>query len=416
MTANGNGGTAVHPGARVYRGRNLEEVLPRIRNELGAHAIVTRQREGLAGGIGGFFQRRFIEIEAVPGAQQVDTYDVADVAAPLLDNPVEEGLQAPGIQRAIQQAAPFADQLAEAEVDVEAGVIAPEVEEPIPSPQSPVHSSEDWEPEVEEDEPVAEAPEAARTRPPSADSVEASLVAAGLSPELAASVVGQTVSHSVPFGTPRQLRRLVRRNLALRLPVPPPVEGGGRIVAFVGAGGAGKTRAAARLAQAYAQGSDVPVLCLALRSGDGGAELSSLLEGTDVQVHPVENAPEVKRRIKELGGPALVVIDTAGASPTSEKEVQLLSKLLSAAGVEEVHLALPAPLGMQAARELVAGVQPLGVSHIALTHADETSHVGGAVQVSIDSGLPFSYVSSGDSEPGQLVPAEAEALAASVVG
>jgi flagellar biosynthesis protein FlhF len=111
----------------------------------------------------------------------------------------------------------------------------------------------------------------------------------------------------------------------------------------------------------------------------------------------------------------MVVVDTAGASPTSERDVQLLAKLLGAAGVEEVHLALPAPLGLQAGHELVAGLAPLGVSHIVLTHADETSHVGGPVQVSIDTGLPFSYVSSGSAEPGELVPADPETLVAGLV-
>jgi len=52
---------------RTYRGRTLEEIAGRIRSELGDDAVITRQREGLVGGIGGFFQRPFIEVEAQPG-------------------------------------------------------------------------------------------------------------------------------------------------------------------------------------------------------------------------------------------------------------------------------------------------------------------------------------------------------------
>jgi hypothetical protein len=37
------------------------------------------------------------------------------------------------------------------------------------------------------------------------------------------------------------------------------------------------------------------------------------------------------------------------------------------------------------------------------------------VQVSIDPGLPFSYVSSGSAEPGELVPADPETLVAGLV-
>ena len=44
-------------GTVTYRGRSLEEVLPQIREELGPDAIIERQRTGLVGGVGGFFQR-----------------------------------------------------------------------------------------------------------------------------------------------------------------------------------------------------------------------------------------------------------------------------------------------------------------------------------------------------------------------
>lgn len=55
---------------RKYQGGSLDEVLPKIREELGDDAIVVRQREGLTGGVGGFFQKRCVEVEARPGAVQ----------------------------------------------------------------------------------------------------------------------------------------------------------------------------------------------------------------------------------------------------------------------------------------------------------------------------------------------------------
>src|SRR5919108_638007 len=51
---------------KTFRGRSLEEVLPQIRAELGPEAIVVRRREGLAGGVAGFFQRSFVEGDARP--------------------------------------------------------------------------------------------------------------------------------------------------------------------------------------------------------------------------------------------------------------------------------------------------------------------------------------------------------------
>jgi Meckel syndrome type 1 protein len=65
---------------RTYRGRELAELLPQIRAELGPDAVVTCQREGLVGGIRGFFAQRFVEVEAMaaPPAQGVDIYDGED--------------------------------------------------------------------------------------------------------------------------------------------------------------------------------------------------------------------------------------------------------------------------------------------------------------------------------------------------
>jgi flagellar biosynthesis GTPase FlhF len=65
---------------RTYRGRTVEELIPRIQSELGADAIVLGRREGLTGGFAGFFQHSFVEIEAMAGGPRVDVYDEEDVA------------------------------------------------------------------------------------------------------------------------------------------------------------------------------------------------------------------------------------------------------------------------------------------------------------------------------------------------
>ncbi len=60
-------------GVRTYRGRTIEELIPRIRAELGPDAIILREREGLMGGIGGFFAQKCVEIDA-QAAPRVNVY------------------------------------------------------------------------------------------------------------------------------------------------------------------------------------------------------------------------------------------------------------------------------------------------------------------------------------------------------
>jgi flagellar biosynthesis GTPase FlhF len=51
----------------TYRGRSLEELVPRIRQELGDDAVIVARRETSSGGVGGFFAKREIEVEVRAG-------------------------------------------------------------------------------------------------------------------------------------------------------------------------------------------------------------------------------------------------------------------------------------------------------------------------------------------------------------
>jgi flagellar biosynthesis protein FlhF len=79
---------------RTYRGRSLEELIPKIRAELGPDAIILREREGLTGGFNGFFQQRCVEVDA-QAPPSVDFYDDDEDALPG-DEPTGRGLPAGG--------------------------------------------------------------------------------------------------------------------------------------------------------------------------------------------------------------------------------------------------------------------------------------------------------------------------------
>jgi flagellar biosynthesis GTPase FlhF len=446
---------------RVFRGRSLEEVLPQIREELGADAIITRQREGLQGGIAGFFQKQFVEVEARAGTPSVstsarrapvlDVYDDDDSVAPPRALPLEgdddatsEGLTSPAIQAMLEQAAPFADYLnaadraqretsAEREVDpdVEAaleslarargvedptGVPGFEAEEQATAEPRPVEEPADQAAASTHLEPVARSRAASvrPSRPSSADTIEETLCGSGLSPRLARSVVDETVAHLLPFGFPSELKTMVRQELARRIPTQATWGGIGRRIGFVGSGGSGKTLTVARLAAAYAEGGDLPVSVFTLRPRDDGDELRDLLERFDVPVYVVDGPEPARARMRQMPDESIVVVDTPAVRPQDDGAVAALAAELMKM-LYEIHLTLPATVSTASARELVADLQPLGISRICLTHLDETSHIGGAVEVAIRGGKPFSYVGSGTSVAEGLEPAEPDALAALVL-
>ncbi|HTE60927.1 MAG TPA: hypothetical protein VK631_11295, partial [Solirubrobacteraceae bacterium] len=223
--------------AKTFRGRTLDDLLPQIREELGPDAIVLRRREGLGGGVGGFFQRPFVEVEA-RGPLPSD-------AAPEVrnDGATAEGLRTPIVQTLVEQASPFADALARADavMTATAGLYGPQPNAaaldavaPPAAEEARVGAPADEvaraaaPPDViaaPADEviraaapPDVIAPPSSPDRPRAAATAEQRLVASGLSAGLAADVVGEAVAHGLPFAQPRALKQLVRSALARRLP------------------------------------------------------------------------------------------------------------------------------------------------------------------------------------------------------
>src|SRR3954451_25319970 len=141
---------------RTYRAETLEQALQAVSDELGPDTIVVTQREGVVGGIGGFFGKRCVELEveaaspatadseqpeeswfdswddtatdwpvpvpARPARSIVDAYDSTEVAwptqepvlhvvpEPVAEVEVEED-PGPLVETIFQQASPFADEL-----------------------------------------------------------------------------------------------------------------------------------------------------------------------------------------------------------------------------------------------------------------------------------------------------------------
>jgi flagellar biosynthesis protein FlhF len=391
---------------RTFRGRSLEEVLPRVREELGADAIVLRRREGLAGGVGGFFQRPFVEVEA-RRPQPGETPDLTRN-----DRATAEGLSSPAIQALVEQASPFADALARASsepaadrthdilmaaaagaAEAPAGLYGPQpnvaaIEAAIPAPL-PAAPAPTGPPEL----PAPDVPASEATRRAAAN-LEGKLTAAGLSATLAADVVGEAVAHGIPFAQPGRLKTLVRRALAQRIAPLADLGPEARCLAFVGAPGAGKSTVVAHLAAAYAA-ADAEVVVIALRSPDGGCDLAARLEPLGVSVIAAQDAEQAMRRIGRRN-PLLTLIEAPAVKVGDRAGVAALAAELRELGAGEIHLTLPATLSAASGEELADAVRPLGARHIALAHTEQTARPGAAVELAVGRRFSLSYLCTGE--------------------
>lgn len=436
---------------RTYQGGTLEELLPRIREELGDDAVVVRQREGLVGGVGGFFQRRCVEVEAraadaTTAAGRVSVTDGPDA----MPDPAAPDTPAPGAsvaQAMLAQASAggFGARLADAQRE-QAAIGA----DPGPAPSATVGAAVSVDellagasgpgsaavarPEAPPVAEPAEAPPAARqpaaepprgrvvvspqvdalpprepaspAEPPPAEPprdreadrsararrVIATLVDRGLSEALAQELVDGVMAYRMPLQPGARPGALVARELAARIPAAPLRRPGA--TAWVGTGGAGKTSVVAAFARAHAEAGTLPVAVVALHPADDGAALRTALEGVAADVHVAADDAVAEPLVRWLvASGRTVVLDTPAISPRQVAEVRALGRRLHALGVDDVHLCVPATLGARVAHDLLEAAAPLKPTALTVTHADETERLGAAVQLAVDSGLPVSYVS-----------------------
>jgi flagellar biosynthesis GTPase FlhF len=460
-----------HPEARTFRGRSLADVLPQVREELGEGAIALNVRQGTTGGIAGFFAQRCVEVDAIPGPAVDQVSGDDEEFERMLAAATRAGAQAPDGEPFVPADVPGSwDQLIEearSAAQATDGHASPTEAtngngngngnasapaapaEPAPAARSEGASAlaAMFQPDRVDGAPASEpaaapAPSVEMTRraatpapevsipspavpvepswPQAALDVHRGLTARGMDPDLVTEIVAEAVEHMLPFSSEGSLRPLVAGQLARCLPPMPRrrVRGGrSLVIGFVGAGGSGKTRCSARLALAYARRGDRPVALLTLRPKDRGAELMADVSHAGIPVHAAEDAHAARRFLDHVGDRALVVVDTPGVSPRAEAELRQLAAELRQLQLDECHLTLPATLSPQAAAELVRGTRSLGVDALAITHVDETEHLGAAIGAAIDAQLPVSYVGRGASaDRGGLRPALVEALALELVG
>jgi flagellar biosynthesis GTPase FlhF len=210
----------------------------------------------------------------------------------------------------------------------------------------------------------------------------------------------------LPFVVAGDLAVAVREEVVRALPRFAGLPSGGAVVAVVGTGGVGKTRVAAALAVAYGGGSALAARAIAVGGAREGSSLVGLLAGRGVPVTVGEEFGGRERR-----GGEFVVVDTPALSPADGDGIALLGERLAVLECDGVLVAMPASVGLGAARQMLAAFAPLGVSGIVLTHVDETDQQGVAIELSIGTGVPLAYLHGGSDSRGALRSANPEHLA-----
>ncbi len=169
------------------------------------------------------------------------------------------------------------------------------------------------------------------------------------------------------------------------------------VVALVGPTGVGKTTTVAKLALAAAGFRRQTVGVLTLDTFRVGAleQISELTGLADLALEVAYEPADVPRALARLDRCDVVVVDTPGRSPRSERINAKWRAMLQAASPDEVHLMIPAALRPSLLAPLCAEYASCHPTHALFAKADELGDDDLLLELTGLAELPVRWVTSG---------------------
>ena len=238
--------------------------------------------------------------------------------------------------------------------------------------------------------------------------IAAELAARGAARTWTDQLIGNAAAHGTALSG--DLLSAARAELARRIVPAPTLPATGAVVAFIGAGGSGKTRCTAALASAYSRASTLGVVVIAVDNPGGGRELKRLLEGDGVPVLSL-NSQRAAQAVAAYREGGFVIIDTPTTTPTDPTALEGLAATLAPLELDATFVTLPATLGPQAARRALSSFGRLNPAAVAITHADETDQLAVVVEIAIANRIPLAYLHGGTDHRSAISAIDAGGLA-----
>ena len=191
-----------------------------------------------------------------------------------------------------------------------------------------------------------------------------------------------------------------------------------RVLAFVGATGAGKTSAIAKLAfrLGVSRGQPLSVLSidnLRIGASDQLAHICSLL---GVPFQSLDYSGSLSAALAAGTNRGLILIDTPGYGPADADVMEETASHLSKVPDVQCHLVLPATLRYLEMKKRWAHFAGFRPARLLFTRLDETEYFGPAWAMARSSRVPVDWVSTGPGIPEDIAAADPAMFAAAILG
>jgi flagellar biosynthesis protein FlhF len=433
---------------KEFEALNLKDCLQQVRQEMGPEAVILETRKCRTGGVMGWGTREAVRIVAATG---VSVQNPPRAGRQPADNSRQPAAGEEQPESGERRAVSSERQAASAEQRVSSGKRQPIIAErpavgpgaaigrPITRlPDNSISGSEaklqQLQKELEElrsgmaaiRQAVVTAPVAATTLAPLP---AASAGPEALHPELARKLRSAEVSEDLVAdmlkglpdmsGWKSQARApmaesAMRDAMAQRIHCTGPIDlpkGQTRVVALIGPTGVGKTTTIAKLAANYAlvEKKKVGLVTLDTYRIAAVEQLKTYGQIIDIPIRVAYTPAEVGPAIESFAGFDVILVDTAGRSQKNPMQVSELKNLIEAANCE-THLVLAASTKQRDLLDQVERFRHASVDRLLFTKLDETTTYGTIFSVAAKTGLPVSYLTTGQKVPEDIEAAEAARL------
>lgn len=243
--------------------------------------------------------------------------------------------------------------------------------------------------------------------------VEARLTGGGLSEETARSIAQAAVDGG------GDLYAAALDELARRIPCVPFGEmraGEARTLAFFGPPGRGKTTSLVKVAVTYGLARHVPVRIYSLGAhGVGGHEqIVRFAAILGAPFHAFDTVEQLGLALNGESWKGLILIDTPGMSLADQNELAEISRFFAGRQEVEKHLVLRGDARTTDSLGMVSRFGGIGLTRLMFAGMDESTLTGPAVEVAIRSGIPITFLGTGQQIPDDLEEAAASGLALAI--
>ena len=188
------------------------------------------------------------------------------------------------------------------------------------------------------------------------------------------------------------------------------------VVTLVGPTGVGKTTTIAKLAaiQKLVRRKDVGLISADTFRIGAIEQLRTFAGIADIPMEVVYKPSELTVALKKFRRKDIVFVDTVGRSQRAKKELAELKKFVDASAPDETHLVLNVASNVNVLMDAVERFAPMKPNRIIFSKVDESLMLGVILGVLRNSRLPISYVTTGQTVPDDIVPADATRIASMI--